>query len=135
MREAKAFCDGSGNSARIQACAAILYVGQEKFSRARLLPPHTTNNVGEYSGVLLALQLAKELEIERLTIYSDSLLVVNQTAGEWACRSDSLRVLLDRFRKVAKEFRRVDLLWIPRAENEEADALCRLTIKAASRIR
>lgn len=140
MKRATAFIDGSGNSARVQACAVVIHVEDNPgaiplqptkiHKRSRLLPPHTTNNVGEYNGLLLALNFAAELGIEALQIYSDSKLIVYQTRGEWKCKNLDLIPLRDHARDLARIFREVRIDWIPREENKEADKLCREAVKA-----
>jgi ribonuclease HI len=133
MKTAIAYIDGSGNSARIQACATVIYVkGDSSYhARTRLLPPNTTNNVGEYSGLLLAIQTAKELNVEVLHIRSDSRLIVEQTKGNWRCKDKNLRQLRDQARIEAEFLYEISLEWIPREENQKADELCRMVVKAA----
>lgn len=130
MKKATAFIDGSGNSERVQASAAILLLDGERYTRTRLLPPNTTNNVGEYGGLLLALELAADLQVDELEIYSDSKLIVYQVRGEWKCQNPHLIPLRDQARKDAQAFSKVSISWIPREENGEADELCRKAIKA-----
>jgi ribonuclease HI len=133
MKTATAYIDGSGNSSRIQACATAIHVDGETESHDRtcLLAPGTTNNVGEYSGLLLALQTAKELGVEVLHIRSDSRLIVEQTKGNWKCKDAHLRILRDKARHEAQAFQKISMEWIPREENSQADALCRSVVKAA----
>lgn len=137
MIRATAYIDGSGNSARIQACAAVLRIAPQSehssgecHKRTKLLPPHTSNNVGEYNGLLLALTLAIECHIDELQIFSDSKLIVHQVRGEWKCKNSTLIPLRDKARSIAQIFRKVNIDWIPREKNKEADALCRQAIKA-----
>lgn len=137
MKRATTFIDGSGNSDSVQACAAVMCVEENPgtivltHKRSRLLPPNTTNNVGEYNGLLLALNFAAELNVEVLQIYSDSKLIVYQTRGEWKCNNPELILLRDHARDLARIFREVRIDWVPREENKEADALCRKAVKAA----
>jgi ribonuclease HI len=136
MRRATAFIDGSGNSARVQACAVVIHVEDNPlqpsmiYKRSKLLSPHTTNNVGEYNGLLLALEFAAELQIDQLQIYSDSKLIVYQARGEWKCKNPVLIPLRNRARDLARIFHHVRIDWIPREENKEADRLCREAVKA-----
>jgi ribonuclease HI len=130
MRKAIAYIDGSGNSARIQACATVLTLDGVDHMRTKLLPRHTTNNVGEYSGLLLALGLAQELNVEALHVRSDSLLIVNQMNRTWKCDSERLARLRNRALSLTNQFE-FSIEWVPRKENEQADALCRRVIKAA----
>jgi ribonuclease HI len=131
MKRATAYIDGSGNSARIQACATAIFLDGGCHERTKLLPPHTTNNVGEYNGLLLAIELAIELGVEILTIRSDSLLIVEQTNGNWRCKNPDLRKLRDQIWEKAQTFQKVILEWVPREENSLADGLCRQAIKEA----
>jgi ribonuclease HI len=131
LKKATAYIDGSGNSERIQACAVVLQYDGEEHRRTQLLPPNTTNNVGEYSGLLLAIRTARELGVEVLRIHSDSKLVVEQVNGRWQCKDDHLRQLRDEAWKTSRQFRSISIGWIPREQNTEADALCRAVIEAA----
>jgi ribonuclease HI len=133
VKTATAYIDGSGNSGRIQACAVSLHMDGNVFEETDLLPPHTTNNVGEYSGLLLCLRLAKRLGVEVLQIHSDSRLIVNQTNGLWRCKDPNLEKLRDRVWQAGTDFHRVSLRWVPREENKRADQLCREAIKLAER--
>lgn len=130
LRKAIAYIDGSGNSARIQACATVLTVDGLRYKRTRLLPGHTTNNVGEYSGLLLALDLAAELSVEALHVRSDSLLIVKQMQGRWKCLDETLQQLRLHARLKSTQFE-FSIEWVPRKENEQADGLCRAVVKAA----
>ena len=53
----------------------------------------------------------------------DSQLVVKQYSGEWACHKEHLRALRDKLRHAATFFEALRLEWIPREQNERADAL------------
>lgn len=130
LRKAIAYIDGSGNSARIQACATVLTVEGVDHERTRLLPRGTTNNVGEYSGLLLALDLAEELGVEALHVRSDSLLVVQQMQGRWKCDNMGLRELRSLAQTQATKFE-FSIEWVSRTKNVRADGLCRQVIKAA----
>lgn len=129
MKTATAYIDGSGNSDRIQACAVTLHMGDSDFEETQLLPHQTTNNVGEYSGLLLCLRLAKRLGVEVLHIRSDSKLIVNQTKGEWKCKDADLQRLLAEVHKIGQDFRAISIEWVPREQNKRADKLCRQAIQ------
>jgi ribonuclease HI len=51
-----------------------------------------TNNEAEYIGLLNAQQHARDARHQRVCLQLDSLLVVNQVCGVWACRSPCLEV-------------------------------------------
>jgi ribonuclease HI len=93
-----------------------------------------TNNVAEYTALGRALaafaasvQFPIQLGVETLQIVGDSQLVVNQIDGSWACNKEHLRKLRNRCRELMAQITeagiRVSIAWIPREENEAADAL------------
>ncbi len=103
--------------------------------RGLAVPPHhprSTNNVAEYVGAICALE-----ELVRLgyagdvEILGDSQLIIRQMSGEYAVRAEHLRPYHERLRQLVRRFRRVEFRWIPREENERADALSKLAIEEA----
>lgn len=127
--KAIAYIDGSGNSGRIQACAVRMSIGDRVVEKTRILPPHTTNNVGEYSGLLLCLRLAKKLGVEELHVHSDSQLIVNQVNLKWRCRDHVLQKYLKMAQSLMGGFQSVSIYWVPREQNKKADQLCRQAIR------
>ena len=90
----------------------------------------TTNNVGEYHGVMAAMLWAlEELPEDKrrpLLIQSDSQLIVNQCSGTWQVKDERLQRLHGLvMNAVAKYGMSVKFKWIPRTKNFEADDLSR----------
>jgi ribonuclease HI len=83
-----------------------------------------TNNVAEYTAIIEALSWAYKQGHKTLLIRTDSQLTVKQITGVWSCRSPLLLPLLERVRK-AKAYFNATFEWVPREQNEEADALTR----------
>jgi len=81
-----------------------------------------TNNIAEYSAVLIAVEEAKGMGAKGLSVRSDSKLLVSQLKGEYRVKAPHLRELLGRILK-AGEGMTLHFEWIPREENEEADRL------------
>jgi ribonuclease HI len=106
------------------ACAAILYDGEggELLRRARKLGK-TTNNVAEYEGVILALELAAQLGARRLEIRVDSELVARQLGGTYKVKNANLKNYHARARALMEPFERVTISAVPREKNREADNL------------
>ena len=53
-----------------------------------------TNNEAEYLAVIAGMIKARELGLTgKVTIVSDSQLVINQLNGEWACKHDGMRTM------------------------------------------
>jgi ribonuclease HI len=120
-----AFTDGAsrGNPGEA-ACAVILFddKNEELLRRSKRLGV-TTNNVAEYEGVLLALDLAGTLGANDVELRLDSELVVRQLSGRYKVKHPALKPLFDRARRMMAEFERVTVSHVPRDENTLADDL------------
>lgn len=96
--------------------------------------PEMTNNVAEYRAVRGALKwLAANQGDESARVMTDSKLVVEQVNGRWDCNSEKLMPLRDECRTLILGMTNIMLLWIPRAQNEVADALTRVAYREARR--
>ena len=74
-----------------------------------------SNNVAEYGGLILGLNLARSKGAVRVEVRGDSKLVINQMGYGWACR----KLPLIRLQRVARRIMRdltagVDFTWVPR---------------------
>lgn len=94
--------------------------------------PGMSNNVAEYAALyhallhLIRLGIGNGVDPYVITIKSDSQLVIKQMSGEWACHGGLYIGMMNEARKLLKEFRRpLYYQWIPREQNEKADALSR----------
>jgi len=85
-----------------------------------------TNNVAEYSALLLALARAAEMGAETVEILSDSLLLVQQVNGVFKVRAPHLVPLVSEAVRRAKGFRRFSIRHVPREKNRLADRLANL---------
>jgi ribonuclease HI len=119
-----AYCDGGGNTGTPCSCAVVLKIGETFYESATKLDVET-NNQAEYHGVLLALNFAMKKGVKDLTLFSDSQLVVHQMNGVYDSRHPHLKPLLIRAKKIAKQFRSFEIVWVERKHNKRADALCR----------
>jgi ribonuclease HI len=82
-----------------------------------------TNNVAEYTGVVRALELARELGAREVHLLLDSKLIVEQLAGRWRVKDAKLIPLWTAARKTLSNFDRWSAAHVPRALNSVADAL------------
>jgi ribonuclease HI len=85
---------------------------------------HATNNVAEYTALLRALERAAELGGRRLTVFSDSELLVKQMNGDYRVKNAELKTLYDHAQALSRRFERVTLRHVRREQNARADALC-----------
>jgi ribonuclease HI len=84
---------------------------------------HTTNNVAEWTGVVRALELAGELGAERVDLFLDSMLIVEQLHGRWRVKDAKLQPLWAAAKDALAHFRLWSATHVPRAQNSLADAL------------
>ena len=87
-----------------------------------------TNNVAEYTALLLALREAQRLGAESLDLRLDSLLIVEQLHGRWRVKDAKLRVLHAEARGLLAGFGTWAARHEPRATNRAADALANLAL-------
>ena len=90
-----------------------------------------TNNVAEYTGVVRALDLARELGASEEHLLLDSKLIVAQLAGRWRVKDAKLIPLWAAARATLNGFTRWTATHVPRAQNGVADALANEAIDRA----
>ena len=107
----------------------VIVLGGEEFILNRYIG-WASNNVAEYTALLVAIKYASHLGAELLEVVSDSRLVVEQVHGRWRVQSDGLRPLQLEARKLLDRFfaGRWELTWSSRNENVKADYYCGLAI-------
>jgi probable phosphoglycerate mutase len=82
-----------------------------------------TNNVAEYTAVVLGLEAAFEIDpAATLLVRMDSKLVVEQMSGRWKIKHPDMMALGARVQKLIAS-KDVEFVWIPREQNGLADAL------------
>lgn len=114
------------------AAAAVAFTpnGQRVAERAATLG-HATNNVAEYRGLLLGLDLARELGAREVELVCDSELVAKQLRGEYRVKNPRLRPLWEEAHRCLRAFDRWTVRSVPRAENSEPDALLNRALDAS----
>jgi ribonuclease HI len=84
-----------------------------------------THNVAEYQALIEGLTLARRFGVQRIRVYMDSELVVEQVNGVAAVRRDRLKELHKEARALVAQFPNIRISWVPREMNAEADQLVR----------
>ena len=84
----------------------------------------STNNIAEYTGLVKALEHARELGGKKLIVNSDSELMVKQLNGQYRVKNEGLRPLFEEASKLRKQFESVLIKHVYRDQNSQADALC-----------
>lgn len=90
-----------------------------------------TNNEAEYCALMAVLDAAVEAGVQDLVVYGDSQLVIRQVNGEWLINARPLVPLCKTVLELKAQIPNVRLCWIPREENDEADALSKRAIGVA----
>jgi ribonuclease HI len=83
----------------------------------------STNNVAEYRGLLLGLQLARSLGATEVEVINDSELVARQIGGQYKVKNASLKPLFDEAMAALRGFDAWSVRNVPRAQNARADEL------------
>ena len=81
------------------------------------------NTVAEYRALIEGLKLARSRGIERICVFLDSELVVDQVNGRAKVGKEHIRPLHTEACSLLQEFPNIRISWVPRKWNAEADAL------------
>ena len=90
----------------------------------------TTNNEAEYRALLEGLKAVKDWKPDRLEVYLDSKLVVEQVNGRYRIKAPELVPLHRQATELLREFPDVKVEHLERARNRGADALANMAIDA-----
>ena len=103
---------------------AVLFKNQiEIYSQSCFVGKNTTNNIAEYSGLLLGLQKAHELDVKTLYVKGDSMLVIKQMKNEFNVNSPLLKQYHKQAKLLEKQIGTVFYEHIYREYNKRADEL------------
>jgi len=122
-----------GNPAAAAAAAgATDEAGNPLAERSRYLG-ETTNNVAEYQGVLLALEVARELGATEVEVINDSELVARQIGGQYRVKQEHLKPLYREVMDALRAFDRWQIRSVRREHNVRADELVNEELDARPR--
>ena len=100
-----------------EICHIIQFVGNNE-----------TNNVAEYTGLIIGLKEAIKLNIKSIYVEGDSLLVIKQMKGEYKVKSPNLINLYNEAKELEKQFEFILFSHIYRCQNKRADELSNIAI-------
>ena len=92
---------------------------------------YATNNVAEYEALLVGLEGVLRLGGRRLTIQSDSQLLVRQLTGQYRVRDEKLKKLHGKAVSLLRRFDAYRIIHVPREQNRMADRLANRAIDSA----
>ena len=87
-----------------------------------------TNNQSEYSALIFGLQEAIKMEIDQISIFGDSQIVINQINGLFKIKSDNLLELNKEANELKKQFKYIEFNHVPREKNKRADELSNIAL-------
>ncbi|XP_062006103.1 uncharacterized protein LOC133723308 [Rosa rugosa] len=90
-----------------------------------------SNNIAEYQALIMGLQTAAKMKISNLEVYGDSKLVVDQLLTIYEVKKEDLVPYFQLATQLLKGFDAVTLTYVPRKENQMADALANLAAALA----
>jgi len=119
------YTDGAarGNPGPAGAGAVIVSPNGHVVAKIGKFLGDSTNNVAEYTGLILGLKRARAMGIKELDVYSDSELLVKQLSGDYAVKADHLKPLHDEAQALLRAFPEVQVTHIPREQNAAADEM------------
>lgn len=82
-----------------------------------------TNNEAEYSACIRALKEVFGYKKEKILVFSDSQLVVNQINGSFAVNSYNIQPYFKKLCGLLENFKDISFQWIPRENNKKANEL------------
>jgi ribonuclease HI len=85
-----------------------------------------SNNESEYEALLIGLKCARRLGADRLRVFCDSQLVVNQISGEYQARDERMASYLRAVKNSLSKFEFIQVEQIGREHNSHADILAKL---------
>lgn len=93
----------------------------------------STNNVAEYTALAKALEwlAANNLASEKVAVKSDSQLVVNQLQGNYKIKAKRIVPLFRQVALLKNKFSDLEISWVPREQNKEADRLTNIAYNLA----
>lgn len=118
------YTDGGarGNPGPAGAGAVILREGKVLAQISEFLGVQT-NNVAEYTALILALKKALELKVENVEVRMDSELIVKQMNGMYKVKHAGLKPLFIQACNLSKKFSTFRVVHVRREENRQADKL------------
>lgn len=114
---------GSRGNPGISASGYLIYDDQKHLLAHRgVYLGVTTNNQAEYTALRLALEEAHRLGAREVSVYMDSLLVINQMKGIFKVKNRDLWPIHDAIKQFCRQFKKVQFTQVPRELNKLADA-------------
>jgi ribonuclease HI len=121
---AKIFTDGSSFGNPGPAGAGVVIASDQVVEISEPVGI-TTNNEAEYKALILALQRARQMNIQEVEVFTDAELLVNQINGIYKVKNSKLFPLYKTVVALLGKFKSFQIHHIPREKNSKADYLAK----------
>ena len=117
-----------GSSTLENAGAGVLLIGpdKEEFKYSIKFTFPITNNAAKYEALLAGLRLARRVRAEKVRVFIDSQLVVQQVSREYEVKDPSLKTYNKLVKQLWQKFSQIQITQIRREENSKTDELSRV---------
>jgi len=112
-----------GNPGPSGAGAVIFDDNIEFYNESVFVGEKETNNVAEYTGLLVGLRAALKLGRTKLIVKGDSDLIIKQMNGQYKVKSPNLIELHKEAKALAEQFEEISFVHVRRNLNARADEL------------
>ncbi|XP_022024773.1 uncharacterized protein LOC110924853 [Helianthus annuus] len=122
----KLFTDGASSVEGSGAGLILINPEGLEFTYALRFDFQTTNNEAEYEALITSLRLAKEMKVQKLEVFTDSLLVSSQVNDSYVAKEPNMKRYKEKSKELMNTFQMCTIKQIPRSQNKKADALSKL---------
>jgi ribonuclease HI len=123
------YTDGASRNNPGEAGAGVYILKDgEPYERIARYLGTTTNNIAEYTAAIIGLEHAVKAGARRVNLFADSELMVKQLNGQYKVKNEGLKPLHAKARDLIARIGTVEVQYIRRERNKEADALANQAI-------
>ncbi|XP_022041215.1 uncharacterized protein LOC110943790 [Helianthus annuus] len=115
----KLFTDGASSLEGLGAGFVLINPESLEFTYALRFEFQATNNKAEYEALIAGLKLAKKMEVQKLQIFTDSLLVSNQVNDNYVAKEPSMKKYREKAKELMGTFQSCTIKQIPRSQNKK----------------
>lgn len=103
----------------------VIFKGKKKIKEISKYITKKTNNQAEYSAAIKALKEAIKLKANKVTLITDSELLMKQIKGIYKIKSENLLDFYNKLMSLKEKFKDFNIIWESRQNNFIADKLAK----------
>ncbi|XP_050216005.1 uncharacterized protein LOC126667079 [Mercurialis annua] len=124
----KMYFDGAMNKSGAGIGVILISPEGEWMPLSKRLDFWVTNTMSEYEACIFGLESLRAIGVKHVDIFGDSSLVIKQVRKEWEIKEEKLKPYLQYIEVLKTHFDVAEFRFIPREENQIADALAGLVL-------